>query len=191
MDAQAIAQAVQAEIARQTEAGFAAMSADELTAAVAKLEEQLAKAKAALAANLVPVAVAQKAADPNSLPELPWGSTRARGRSAPRRLEFLARAGRSARPRVGHAEEPPRRPVLVHGGGLRGLLGGPPPLRLRPRSVVGTRPGAPLARLAAHAPLRPPPPCRAAALPRRRPCARPPPAQLRWTAPRCASTWTG
>lgn len=77
VDAQAIAVAVQAEIARLTEASFAAMSPDQLGAAIAALEEQLDKAKLALA-SAAPVAVAQKAADPNSFPDLPWGCTRTR-----------------------------------------------------------------------------------------------------------------
>lgn len=98
IDATAVAQAVQAEIARQSEAAFAAMSADELSVAVAKLEEQLAKAKAALAEIEAPVAVAQKAADSSSLPDLPWGCTRssldwhayARAPWVSRALELLA-----------------------------------------------------------------------------------------------------
>ena len=83
VDAQAIASAVQAEIARQTEASFAGMSPDQLAAAIAALEEQLGKAKLALA-NAAPVAVAKKAADPDSLPELPWGCTRARAAASAR-----------------------------------------------------------------------------------------------------------
>jgi len=71
-DAQAIATAVQAEIERQAAAGFAAMTELELEAAIAKLEEQLEKAKVALKA-AAPAVVAEKAADPNSLPPLPWG----------------------------------------------------------------------------------------------------------------------
>lgn len=78
VDADAVAEAIRVEIERQTEASFASMNADELEATVLKLEEQLAKAKAALAAqeaaSATPaVSVAPVATD--GLPDLPWGCT--------------------------------------------------------------------------------------------------------------------
>jgi len=74
VDVDAVAKTVQAEIERQTEAAFASMSADELAQTVQKLEEQLEKAKAALAAQESGPARAVAASSASgSLPPLPWG----------------------------------------------------------------------------------------------------------------------
>jgi len=77
VDTKAVAQAVQAEIERQVADSFAAMTADELAAAISKLEGQLEKAKEARAAkgagaSSAPAAKAKPAAA-GSLGSLPWG----------------------------------------------------------------------------------------------------------------------
>jgi len=74
VDTNAVAQAVQAEIERQTAESFAAMSADELAATISKLEAQLEKAKSVRASkDSAPAMQVKAAAASDDLPELPWG----------------------------------------------------------------------------------------------------------------------